>query len=456
MNTSATQLIAQGQLLERLARARSMTDDLFRIVRADAVYDRPIAERHRIVFYIGHLEAFDWNLIASQSLGLGAAHAEFDRLFAFGIDPVGTGLPQDKPLDWPRIPEIETYNLRVREKIDNVLEDHLRFPESVWRYPQDLVLNVAIEHRLMHAETLAYMLHQLSAERKMLPRSYQPLGISDTSSEDTRPRLPIVSPMIDIPEGFATLGSRRESFGWDNEFEEQSIYVPAFSIGSHKVTNGEFLLFVREGGYDDQRLWNPADWVWIKSQNITHPRFWFRRQDQWFYQGMFEEAPLPLSWPVYVSHAEAAAYARFAGKSLPTEIQFHRAVYGTPEGVERNYPWGNGGDGSDALPDASRGNFDFQRWDPVAVGSYPGGRSAFGLEDALGNGWEWTSSPFAPHPGFAPFPFYRGYSANFFDQNHFIMKGASPRTAACMLRRSFRNWFQPHYPFVYASFRCAT
>ena len=165
---------------------------------------------------------------------------------------------------------------------------------------------------------------------------------------------------------------------------------------------------------------------------------------------MFEEVPLPLDWPVYVSHAEAAAYARFVGKSLPTEAQFHRAAYGTPEGVEREYPWG------DAPPDVGRGNFDFQRWDPVAVGSYPGGRSAFGLEDTLGNGWEWTSSLFAPFPGFEPFPFYRGYSANFFDGKHYVMKGASPRTAACMLRRSFRNWFQPHYPFVYASFRCVS
>jgi formylglycine-generating enzyme required for sulfatase activity len=157
---------------------------------------------------------------------------------------------------------------------------------------------------------------------------------------------------------------------------------------------------------------------------------------------------LPLDWPVYVSYAEAAAYARFAGKSLPTEAQFHRAAYGTPEGMEHAFPWG------DAPPDAGRGNFDFQRWDPVAVGSYPGGRSAFGLDDTLGNGWEWTSSSFAPFLGFVAFPFYHGYSADFFDNNHYVVKGASPRTAASMLRRSFRNWFQPHYPFVYASFRC--
>jgi formylglycine-generating enzyme required for sulfatase activity len=256
--------------------------------------------------------------------------------------------------------------------------------------------------------------------------------------------------MIDIPAGFATLGIPRggDVFGWDNEFEEHSVEVPAFAIDATKVTNGEFLRFVREGGYDDRHLWSAADWAWIKDEKIVHPKLWLKQNDKWSYRTMFEELPLPLDWPVYVSYAEAAAYARFRGMALPTEAQFHRATYGTPHGTECKYPWG------DAPPDAASGNFDFERWDPVAVGSYPDGRSAFGLEDTLGNGWEWTSSPFAPYSGFEPFSFYSGYSANFFDGKHFVVKGASPRTAASMLRRSFRNWFQPHYPFVYASFRC--
>ncbi|PYX45921.1 MAG: ergothioneine biosynthesis protein EgtB, partial [Acidobacteria bacterium] len=95
-------------------------------------------------------------------------------------------------------------------------------------------------------------------------------------------------------------------------------------------------------------------------------------------------------------------------------------------------------------------------WDPTPVGAFPEGQSAFGVMDLLGNGWEWTSTLFSPFPGFEPFSFYRGYSADFFDNKHFVMKGGSARTAACMLRRSFRNWFQPHYPHVYAGFRCVS
>jgi ergothioneine biosynthesis protein EgtB len=445
MNSTATQLDNRQHLLVRLAESRAVTDDLFRIVGREAIYDRPIAERHRIVFYLGHLEAFDWNLIAGEALSLQPAHREFDRLFAFGIDPVGGGLPTDQPSDWPRLEEIAAYNHRVREELDKILSERLVAVANLGKYSSEIILNAAIEHRLMHAETLAYMLHQLPFERKIAPSSYRPQWTSEGSQ-------PIVARMLDIPAGLATLGLPRanESFGWDNEFEAHSLHIPAFAIDAYKVTNGDFLKFMGDGGYDNRRFWSDSDWAWVKEQNIGHPRFWRLHKGQWIYQAVFEELPLPLGWPVYVSHAEASAYASFVGKSLPTEAQFHRAAYGTPEGVERSYPWG------DAPPDAARGNFDFERWDPAAEGSYPAGRSAFGVEDILGNGWEWTSTLFAPFPGFEPFPFYSGYSANFFDGKHYVMKGASPRTAACMLRRSFRNWFQPHYPFVYASFRCVS
>jgi formylglycine-generating enzyme required for sulfatase activity len=163
---------------------------------------------------------------------------------------------------------------------------------------------------------------------------------------------------------------------------------------------------------------------------------------------MFEEIPLPESWPVYVSQAEAEAYARWAHKALPTEEQFHRAAFGSPEGTESLYPWGS------ERPGPPHGNFDFQAWTPLPVGSFPAGSSAFGVLDLIGNGWEWTRTAFAPFPGFEPFPFYSGYSADFFDGKHFVLKGASPQTSASLVRRSFRNWFQPHYPNIYATFRC--
>jgi len=423
----------------RLVRARSTSDELFQILRDEAFYERPIAERHRVIFYLGHVETFDWNLLGQRAFGLKRFHRTFDQLFAFGIDPVGGGLPTDQPSDWPSREEIRIYNDQIRSALDNAIEQALEHPAE--GHPQLLsMLDSAIEHRLMHAETLAYMFHQLALDRKKPASVESPLRMRQIEHR-----------LVDIPEGPATLGLPKndQQFGWDNERAEITVDVPAFSIENHNVTNRQFMHFVERGGYFNRSLWRAADWTWREKNRIEHPAFWARRGNIWTYRGMFSELPLPMDYPAYVSHAEASAYAQWLDRKLPTEEQFHRAAYGGPNSdAQRSYPWG------DAPPNATHGNFDFMHWDPSPCGSHPEGASAFGVHDLVGNGWEWTRTVFAPLPGFAPMPFYPGYSANFFDGQHYVMKGGSPRTAACMLRRSFRNWFQPHYPYVYATFRC--
>ena len=443
MPVAQKEVDVQHDLLTRMAEARSQTDRLFEIVKPEVLYDRPIPERHRIVFYIGHLEAFDWNLLRERVLGLDAADTNLDKLFAFGIDPVDGGLPSDQAAEWPNISHVREYVTRTRESLDSSLADVVmgRRSPAQPEFDTTQLLNVAIEHRLMHAETLAYMFHQLPLDRKIHPRTL-PIAIT----------APPAATMIDIPSGTATLGLSRDAeiFGWDNEYGLNPQYVPAFAIDRYPVSNGDYLNFLQAGGYRDALLWKPEDWRWKEQHDISHPVFWKQVGEQWLYRMMFDEVPLPLHWPVYVSHAEASAYARWSSKKLPTEAQWHRAAYGTLHGHERQYPWGV------ATPNAGRGNFDFHRWDPAPVNAFPEGQSAFGVTDFLGNGWEWTSTEFSPFPGFEPFSFYPGYSANFFDGKHYVMKGGSARTAACMLRRSFRNWFQPHYQYVYAGFRCVS
>jgi iron(II)-dependent oxidoreductase len=433
------------EFLSRIEEARAQTDALFALLPPNSFYDRPVPERHRLIFYLGHVEAFDWNLL-SGPLGLEPHTSDFDRLFAFGIDPVGGGLPTDMPGDWPNIARIETYNRGIRNRLDAGLRDPHTLGSADSALFDSTLLNVAIEHRLMHAETLAYLLHNLPKGKKT-PHP-QPRGDARPAP---RPR------QVTIPSGIATLGrSRANGFGWDNEFEAQEVTVPSFSIGVYPVTNQEYLKFVHAGGYEDASYWRPEDWQWKCQQHLEHPHFWTPRLSspatdpdaQWEYRAMFGTIAVAPSWPVYVTFAEAWAFARWAGKTLPTEAQWHRAAYGAPEESEHPYPWGA------EAPDRRRGNFHYERWDPTPVDAYPEGASAFGVFDLLGNGWEWTSTPFGPLPGFEPFPFYPGYSADFFDGKHFLMKGGSPRTDACMLRRSFRNWFQPHYPYLYSTFRC--
>ena len=397
----------KAELRTSIAVARARTDKLFSLVQPDAFYERPVPERHRLVFYLGHLEAFDWNLLAITTLGLPSFDPARDHLFAFGIDPPPGQLPADKPSDWPTLQEIHGYNRRVRQVLDGLLTN----------VPEEL-LHVALEHRLMHAETFAYLLHNLAL-------AYKHPETASAHEGGTAP-----SPrMCDIAAGTATLGRPPGSgFGWDNEFGEQALEVPAFAISKYKVTNAQYMRFVLAGG--------------------EAPPFWIHRNDQWLLRTMFEDIPLPSHWPVYATLDQAQAYAAWTGKALPTEAQFHRAAYGSPTVGESSFPWG------EAPPDSQRGNFDFHRWDPVAVTASPGGDSAFGVSQLVGNGWEWTSSVFAPFPGFHPFHFYPGYSAPFFGHDHYVLKGGSPRTAARLLRRSFRNWFRRNYRYMYATFRC--
>ena len=385
-----------------LGSAQDIVDALFQIVDPSCLYERPIPARHRLVFYIGHVDAFDRNLVAYALPELPSASADLDRLFAFGIDPDSTDLPSDTPEDWPELAQVRDYCQRTRAVV-----------RSGWNDVPEQLRHVALEHRLMHAETLSYLLHALCPSKKIHRLEDVPSGA------DFEHRI------VRVESGPVVLGQfHNDEFGWDNEFAPHTVHVDEFFIDAFKVTNGDYLKFMQDGG--------------------TPPPFWVHRGGEWRLRRMFDEIPLPLDWPVYATQQQASEYAEWSGARLPTEAQWQRAAY--PD--ERPFPWGS------ELPAARYGNFDFRRWDPGPVNAHPDSASPFGVQGLLGNGWEWTSSRFRPFEGFQPFPFYEGYSANFFDDDHFVLKGGSPVTDAVFLRRSFRNWFRYDYPYVFATFRC--
>lgn len=444
--------IDRAALVDWYRRNREQSRSLFELIDPSAYYTRPIALRNPIVFYEGHLPAF--SLISFLRRGLGWRDVQgaerLEQLFARGIDPdsEAAAVPRSGASTvWPSRDEVLAFASRADALVIDALQhapfdlqgsDHpaMRYGEAIY---------TALEHEAMHQETLLYMWHRLPHAQKRRPEnpSYEIGGA------------PPASGVVRIPRGRATLGLARGAgaFGWDNEFEAHEVDVPPFDMDVHSVTNSDYLVFVDAGGYAERVLWTKDAWEWLQREGIRHPAFWHMANhdvSRWCWRGMFEDIPLPLAWPVYVSQAEASAYARWKGRRLPTEAEYHRAAFGAPDGAERAFPWGN------EAPEPIRGNFDFQSWEPVPAGSRPAGASAWGVHDLVGNGWEWTSTVFAPFEGFAPMPSYPEYSAEFFDGQHYVMKGASPATARELLRRSFRNWFRPNYPYVYAKFRtCA-
>ncbi|MCU0304405.1 MAG: SUMF1/EgtB/PvdO family nonheme iron enzyme [Thermoanaerobaculales bacterium] len=418
---------------ERLRACWSRSDRIFGLVEPGALHERPIALRHPLIFYLGHLPAFAWNQVCRGVLGKPPFRADFDALFERGIDPMGVD-SHEPSTDWPPVDEVLEYRDRVREEVVSAIGPVAE---------RDRVFSVAIEHELMHQETLQYILQQLPAGLKRRPDPMPPYRFDGAAEPGA----------VEVGRGEVVLGADPDAipFGWDNEFPELSVEVDDFTIDRTPVRHREFVEFFNDGGYRRPGLWRDEDWQWRRRVGLEHPVFWSCEYGGIAVRTLFDDLPLEqvADWPVFVSHAEAEAYCRWRGGRLATEAELHRAAYTTPDGGLRAHPWG------DEAPAEGHGNFDFRHWAPTPVGAFPEGDSAWGVADLVGNGWEWTATVFAPFPGFAPtIPTYPGYSTDFFDGLHLVMLGASWATPAGLIRRSFRNWFQRHYPYMFAKFRC--
>jgi len=391
------------------------------LVNDEAFYDRPIPLRHPFAFYEGHIPAFSYLTLNLRGLGEASIEPRLEQLFQRGIDPSSVDdARRHERADWPDRAAIAAFAARCDERVMRALESAPIENPSVPRLVRAQAAYTMLEHEAMHQETLMYILHQLPYENK---------GRVPAEHRDT---VVAASQLRRVGAGVATLGAEPDEliFGWDNEFRRRAVDVAEFAIQTYPVTNGDWLAFVEQGG--------PV------------PEFWSLRAGERRLRLQFEEIALPKSWPVYVTHRQAEAYAKWKGMRLPTEAEYHRAAFGTPAGEERPFPWG------DEAPSSRHGNFGFDRFDPEPVTAHPTGTSAWGVADLVGNGWEWTSTIFEPFPGFEPMASYPQYSADFFDGRHYVMKGASPVTPRELIRRSLRNWFYDDYPYMYAKFRCVT
>ena len=441
---SHIEAVDRDALVAWYRRNRARSQAFFNLLTEDAHYAQPIALRHPIVFYEGHLPAFSFNTLINKALKRPSIDPSLQILFARGIDPSKSTLGQGRSpsSSWPERRVVQQFAAEAdRQVLDALAAADIERPGHPLLDRADAVFSI-LEHEAMHHETMLYMWHRLPFWQKRAPSGYAPLVADHEPAADR----------VDVAPGRATLSVDRSlvPFAWDNECPSHAADVEKFTIDRHNVTNARYLEFVEAGGYEDERWWHPEAWQWLRLEQVAHPLFWERHGGAWFWRGMFSLIRLPLAWPVYVSQAEASAYARWRGARLPTEAEFQRAAFGAPDGPERPYPWG------DARPTAAHGVFDFASWDPQPAGRHPAGRSAWGAEDLVGNGWEWTSTIFGPFPGFCPMASYPEYSADFFDGAHLVMKGASPATACELIRPTFRNWFRARYQYPYATFRCAT
>ena len=326
----------------------------------------------------------------------------------------------------------------VRDRALEVL-DSIELDPGVPLLAGGFVVGLVVQHEHQHDETMLATLQLMQGE------GYRP-------ANPPPPVAPTVLPAeVRIPGGPFIMGTDDEPWAYDNERPAHTVDVDEFWLDAWPVTNARFRDFVEDGGYRHAGWWAPEGWAWRTASGVECPQFWRRDgPGSWARNRFGWIEDLPPGEPVqHVSWYEADAFARWAGKRLPTEAEWEKAARWSPvPGRSQRYPWGDG----PPAPDLA--NLGGRHFGPAPVGAFPGGRSPTGAEQLIGDVWEWTSSAFAGYPGYASFP-YPEYSEVFFGPQYKVLRGGSWATDPVEARATFRNWDFPIRRQIFAGFRCA-
>jgi iron(II)-dependent oxidoreductase len=299
------------------------------------------------------------------------------------------------------------------------------------------VHNMVVQHEHQHDETMLATVQLLPVdEGHRLEAPTPPAALVATDHE------------VLVPAGPFCMGAD-DPWAYDNERPRHEVHLPAFWIDAAPVTNAQYQAFIADGGYDDARWWGAAGWAWRQEAGLVAPQFWYRDGSTWRRHRFGNDEAVPPDEPVqHVCWHEADAYARWAGKRLPSEAEWERAAaWDDSAGLARRWPWGD-------EADEQRANLGQRHLGPAAAGAYPDGVSAAGCHQMIGDVWEWTASAFGPHPGFEAFP-YEEYSAVFHGDSYRVLRGGSWATHPSACRTTFRNWDLPIRRQIFAGFRCA-
>ncbi|MFF9065545.1 ergothioneine biosynthesis protein EgtB [Streptomyces sp. NPDC014891] len=418
--------------LEALTAARARTALL-----TSCVEDGELTAQHSplmspLVWDLAHIgnqeELWLWRAVARQE----ALRPEIDSLYDAFEHPRSTR--PTLPLLAPG--EARTYAADVRLRVLDVLE-HAEFDERPLLRAA-FAFGLVAQHEQQHDETML-ITHQLRKGPAAL-----------TAPPPPPPRGGPLPAEVLVPGGPFTMGTSEEPWALDNERPAHTRVVPAFHIDTVPVTNGAYRAFMADGGYTDRRWWRPEGWAQIREHDIAAPLFWRRDGAQWLRRRFGVTEPVPDEEPVlHVSWYEADAYARWAGRRLPTEAEWEKAArYDPASGRSRRYPWG------DSDPGPEHANLGQRHLRPAAAGGYPEGASPLGVRQLIGDVWEWTASDFLPYPGFTVFP-YKEYSEVFFGPDHKVLRGGSFAVDPVACRGTFRNWDLPVRRQIFAGFRTA-
>ncbi|TVL89553.1 ergothioneine biosynthesis protein EgtB [Streptomyces sp. SAJ15] len=403
----------------------------------DCVDERDLTAQHSplmspLVWDLAHIGNQEEQWLLRSVGGQEALRPEIDSVYDAFEHPRAT-----RP-SLPLLPpdEAHRYVGEVRGRVLDVLERAALHGDPL--VDAGFAFGMIAQHEQQHDETML-ITHQLRRGPAVL-HAPPPPGPVDAA-------LPAE---VFVPGGPFTMGTSAEPWALDNERPAHRVEVPGFHIDTVPVSNAAYQRFIEDGGYERERWWTAEGWAHIREHGLHAPLFWRREGDQWLRRRFGVTEPVPPAEPVlHVSWYEADAYARWAGRRLPTEAEWEKAARHDPDADRsRRYPWGD----ADPTPDLA--NLGQRHLQPAPVGSYPRGASPLGVRQLIGDVWEWTASDFLPYPGFAAFP-YREYSEVFFGGTHKVLRGGSFAVDPVACRGTFRNWDLPVRRQIFSGFRTA-
>lgn len=425
----------KADIARRLEEARERTRLLL-----SPLSDEDLAAQHAefmspLIWDYGHIGNYEELWLLNEAFGKALSDRKLFDIYDASVHP-----REERPsLDMLGREDAGKYLDAVRDSVLAELEN-ADLDNGDRLLKDGFVYKMILQHEAQHNETMLQTFELMSGD------GYKPESKVETP-EGSAPE----ESMTFIPGGTFVMGTDDEAWALDNERGAREVDVPDFRIDTVPVTNRAYIEFVEDGGYEKKKLWKPEGWDWKVENKVDSPSHWYHKEshDWWTKLFGFDE-PLDLDAPaMHVSHHEAEAFARWAGKRLPTEAEWEKAASWDPDTeTKRLFPWG------DEDPANEHANLDHLAFRPAKVGAYPKGASAYGVLGMIGDVWEWTSSEFHAYPNFESFP-YKEYSEVFFGDGYMVLRGGSFATKPNAIRNTFRNWDFPIRRQLFVGFRCA-
>ncbi|MGI8509645.1 MAG: ergothioneine biosynthesis protein EgtB [Gemmatimonadaceae bacterium] len=428
---------SKHNIAERLTEARARTLLLVAPLSADDIRRQHDPLMSPILWDLGHIAHFE-ELWLTRNLSGTIEFSEMPGMY----NPLEHPRSTRATLPLPSLPGLLNVAADIRTDVLMVLEQtELQSGNPILH--DGFVYNMVLQHEYQHNETILQTLQLKQGEPYRAPRIARP-RLSHGSA------VAMFSGMVRIESGDYPVGSDDRSTVYDNERPAHAAHLSSFDIDASPVTNEQYLAFMADGGYARAELWSPEGQVWLAESGAQAPKYWLRDGDSWLTRSMDITATVAPDHPVcHVCYYEADAFARWAGKRLPTEFEWEVAASWDPSSnSSRRFPWG--GDPSAPL----RANLDQLTFSTAPVGAYPDNVSPLGCYGMIGDVWEWTATDFHGYPDYRSFP-YPEYSETSFGTQYKVLRGGSWATRPGAIRNSFRNWDFPIRRQIFSGFRCA-